>query len=223
MSKKFFLMSFIALLILPLAQCGPDDDFDEYLDDLPFVECTNGVSASSAIATWSAYDGIWCHQDVILSYIINADGTVNHTKMVTAIDMFTFSAGWKEEFPATDNGQNQAISGIIKCLEQNCCSILPLIGNHYVPVLGARGHFNENDEPQADLIAFHGYDAPYQALWANALKNTYYKPINGKFIAFVGRRLDMINGLADYDWFVQNNGTYYGAPLNYEPSNLPIK
>jgi len=221
MFKKFLVICCISVLILPLIQC--DNDFDEYIDDLPFVPCTNGVSASSAIATWSAYDGIWAHQDYILSCIINADGTVNHTKMVGAIDLYTFSLGWKEEFPATDNGQNKAISGIVKCLERKCCSILPLIGGHYVPVLGARGHFNENDEPMADYIAFHAYDAPYQALWANALKNTYYKPITGKFIAFVGQKLDMTRGLADYSWFVENGGTYYGAPLTYVPSDTPIR
>jgi len=221
MFKKILLICCIAGLILPQTQCAPDKDFEKYID-LPFVECTNGVSASSAIATWALYDGMWVDQDYILSCIINADGSLNFYAIEDAIDLFTDSVGWMEQFPATDNGQNQAISGIAECVDRKCCSILPLIGGHFVPVRGARGHW-ENNKPVADLIAFHAYDAPYQALWANALKNTYYKPINGKFIAFLGRRLDMINGLAEYDWFVQNDGTYYGAPLNYEPSNLPIK
>jgi hypothetical protein len=220
MFKKFLLTCCIVALIIPLVKCDPEGFSEEI--PLPFVECTNGVSASSAIATWSAYDGIWAHQNVILSYIINSDGTVNHTKMVGALDLFSFSIGWKAEFPATDNGQNQAISGIVECLEHNCCSILPFIGSHYVPVVSAHGHYNDNDQPVAEWITFHAYDEPDQGLMANTLKSTFYKPISGKFIAFLGRRLDMINGLADYDWFVLNDGTYYGAPANYEPSSLPI-
>lgn len=222
MFKKFLLTCFIAAVILPLTQCGPDNDFDEYLPDFPFVECTNGVSASSAIATWAIYDGYWASQDIVLSLILNADGTLNYYAMVDTIELLTDSVGWLEQFPATDNGQNQALSGIVECLERNCCSILPLIGGHYVPVFGAQGHW-ENNKPVADLISFNAYDAPYQSLWVNALKSTYYKPINGKFIAFLGRKKDMTDGLSDYNWFIQNDGTYYGAPLNYEPSNLPIK
>lgn len=219
MFKKILLTCCIAVFIIPLTQCDPENFYEEI--DLPFVPCTNGVSASSAIATWSAYDGHWVHQDVILSYIINADGTLNYYAMVDTIEMVTESVGWKEEFPATDNGQNQAISGIVNCLERNCCSILPLIGGHYVPVVSARGHY-ENHDPIADWITFHAYDVPDQGLMANTLKSTFYKPINGKCIAFLGRQKDMINGLADYNWFVQNDGTYYGAPSNYEPSNSPI-
>lgn len=222
MSKKILVVSCIMILLLILVQCDPDDPehFNPEIQ-LPFVKCTNGVSASSAIATWSAYDGIWGDQDVILSYIINNDGTINHTKMVGAIDSFTFSAGWKAEFPATDNGQNQAISGIVECLEQNCCSILPLINEHYVPVVSAHGQY-VNGEKVAQYITFHAYNEPDQGVMVNALKNTFYKPINGKFIAFLGRKLDMTNGLADYKWFIENGGTYYGAPKHYVPSDSPI-
>lgn len=222
MSKRILIVSCIMILLLVIVQCDPDDPqhFDPEIQ-LPFVKCTNGVSASSALATWSAYDGIWGDQDVILSYIINNDGTINHTKMVGAIDSFTFSAGWKAEFPATDNGQNQAISGIVECLEQNCCSILPLINEHYVPVVSAHGVY-VNGEKVALYITFHAFDEPDQGLTVNALKNTFYKPINGKFIAFLGRKLDMINGLADYKWFIENGGTYYGAPKHYVPSDSPI-
>lgn len=221
MNRKLMIFCCIAVLIVPLSTCAPDKDFEEYIP-LPFVECTNGVSASSAIATWALYDDIMVDQDYILSCIVNNDSTINFYAMADAIELFTKSVGWVAEFPATDNGQNQALSGIVECLRQDCCSILPLIGDHFVPVCGAKGHW-ENNKPEADLITFHAYNAPNQSLWVNALKNTYYKPINGKFIAFLGRRLDMINGLTDYNWFVQNDGTYYGAPLNYKPSNLPIK
>lgn len=221
MSKKIMLVIIISILIIPLIQCDGNETYNPDIN-LPFVRCTTGVSAASAIATWSAYDGIWASESYVLASILNADGTVNHTKMVNTVDIVTWSAGWIAEFPATDNGQNQALSGIKESLENDCCSILPLINGHYVPVVSVKGHYDDG-KPIADFITFHAYDRPDQGLMANTLKSTYYKPINGKFIAFLGRRIYMNNGLLDYNWFVLNDGTYYGAPTNYEPSNLPIK
>lgn len=214
--KKLFLISITVFLIL-LPNCG--DPIFQYDINVPFIANTNGVSASSAIAMWSAYDGIWAHQDGIKSDILNADGTVNHTKMVMAINMYTNSVGWKSSFPATDAGQNSALSGVSESLERECCSILPLIGNHYVPVVMSKGR--EIDyKPRADTIGFHAYDAPDQILTAAALKNTFYRPIGGKYIAFLGERIYQEDGLDDYNWFVEEGGTYLGAPINYVPKTL---
>jgi hypothetical protein len=162
---------------------------------------------------------VWAHQDGIKSSILNADGTVNHAKMVLAINMFTMSVGFKESFENSDAGQNSALSGVSASLKHYCCSILPLIGQHYVPVVISHGHW-VNDLRIADYIAFHAYDAPDQVLNAGPLKNTYYKPINGQYIAFLGRQLYRDQGLEDYSWFVSEGGTYRGAPRDYVPKTL---
>jgi hypothetical protein len=162
---------------------------------------------------------VWAHQDGIKSSILNADGTVNHTKMVLAINMYTMSVGFKSSFEASDAGQNSALSGVSESLENYCCAILPLIDQHYVPVVMAHGH-EVNGEPIADTIGFHAYDAPDQVLTGGPLKNTFYRPINGKYIAFLGRQIYMENGLDDYNWFVSEGGTYLGAPRYYVPKVL---
>lgn len=215
--KKLFLISITVLFIL-FPNCQPNPTF-HYEIDVPFIANTNGVSASSAIAMWSAYDGVWTGQDFILPLILNPDGTVNHNMMVSTINACTDSVGWKSSFSATDAGQNSALSGVSKSLQYHCCSIIPLIGNHYVPVVMAEGRW-VNGEPRADIIAFHAYDAPDIVLVSAPLKNTFYRPIGGKYIAFLGRRAYMNEGLDDYNWFVSEGGTYLGAPRDYEPPVL---
>ena len=215
--KKLFLISITIFMIL-LPNCQPNPIF-HYEIDVPFIANTNGVSASSAIAMWSAYDGVWAGQDFILPYILNADGTVNHALMVNMINICTNSVGFKSSFENSDAGQNSAISGVSESLENDCCAILPLIDQHYVPVVMAHGH-EINDQPIADKIGFHAYDAPDQVLLAGPLKKTFYRPINGKYIAFLGQQLYRDEGLSDYAWFVSEGGTYWGAPRNYVPKTL---
>jgi hypothetical protein len=186
MIKKLLLVSFIAILIFPMTQCAPEDrPYDEFID-LPFIQCTTGYSAASAIAMWAAFDGNYATEEDVLGLILNADGTVNHSKMEHAIWTVTNSTGWVSEFPATDNGQNQALSAIENSLKQNCCSILPLIDGHYVPVFLVHGH-KVNGVPKAQTVGFHAYDQPNQSLTVSALKSTFYKPINGKMVAFIGK------------------------------------
>lgn len=215
--KKLFLISVIVLMIL-FPKCASNPTF-HYEINVPFINNVSGVSAASAIAMWSAYDGIWAGELFILPLILNPDGSVNHTLMVTAINVCTDSLGFKASFSATDAGQNSAISGVVESLENHCCAILPLIDAHYVPVVMAHGKY-VNGDPRAETIAFHAYDAPDQVLTAGFLKSTFYRPIGGKYIAFLGRRAYMNNGIDHYNWFASESGTYLGAPRDYEPPLL---
>lgn len=218
--KKFFLILIAIYSILFIYGCDDDHDW-HYRINVPFIETSTYVTAASSIAMWSAYDGFSVPEETIVNFILNPDGSVNHWYMELAIGEYTNSIGWMSEFPNTDNGQNMALSAVSSSLEHGCCSILPLINAHYVPVTRAEGHYN-GALMVAEGIWFHAYDSPNMYLSSGELKHIFYMPINGSFIAFEGRRLYETRGLANYYLFKNSGGTYLGAPANYYPSNNPI-
>jgi hypothetical protein len=217
--KKLFLCLITVILLIVSTSC--DDSDWHYSISVPYAHSTTNMSAAWAIHLWSLYDGIGTSEEIIESQILNPDGTPNHWYMELAIDQHTNSYGYFADYPWSDIGQNQAISGLASSLKYDSCSIITLYGHMYAPVVEGRGHYDDY-KMVADALWVHeeGLERSYYSV--AELKYVVFQPINGDLVTFLGRRKYEDWGLADYQTFLNNNGTFLGAPKNYEPSTDPM-
>jgi hypothetical protein len=133
-----------------------------------------------------------------------------------AIFLFTEHTGWQAIFPNNDEGQNMALSAVSSSLENDSPSILPMYGGDvFWLAIGGSG-YHDGYRPVADEISFHYLGFEDQWFSVGRIKNEFFRPADGDYIAFVGERQYEIWGLQDYNEFKSLGGTYHGAPLDYK-------
>jgi len=219
---KFTSLSFLCVFLLT----GCSGNYSEEVD-IPFHPCTTGVSAASATLMVAAYynrSDLVGHEDYVLWSIVDSNNRVSLPKIAWFLSCETVSEAVEIPYPATDDGQNQALSMLNEYVARKEGSIMILVGEHFVPVVKTKGHYDKNGNEIADYIWFHAYDKGYQCLAVAPLKQYYMKPRDGKIWIIVCQYTPELKATAasNYQWFKDNGGTYYGAPANYVPSNKPV-
>ncbi|MCP4152609.1 MAG: hypothetical protein GY757_33040 [bacterium] len=216
MKKSYFVLVLLMSLFV-LNSCFQNTSPWSANLNVPYLDTTTYNGAAHALAMWSAYDQLWVPEDQIASSILNSNGSVNLWYLELAICDYTTTQGWVAEFPVTDEGQNDAIAAVSQALDSNCPAIMPMLDDTFWLAVGGRGYWNGNG-PVADRMKFHNVDEAGEWYSVSEVKLVFYRPINNKFIAFVGDRWHERVGVMNYDDFKMAGGTFTGAPTGYVPN-----
>jgi hypothetical protein len=220
--KKILFLSVVLVMIIG---CLPDGDPPVYHRDLNvpyrawevYDYCT-----VACIQMWGLYDGLSYQQDVIANYI-GAPTTPNDAE--TGVGMFTRCIGFLEVEPAYGGFQQDlCIAYSIACVDnEREPSIMPFYGGaHAILAKGFDWHRNQYLTPIADFMRYHDPNPAqggYLEMTGTQLKQRF-SPANGYYFVITGMRFAWQWGLTGLLAFLDEGGTYYGGPLNYDPSGM---
>jgi hypothetical protein len=221
-------MIVLSVIVLPLLSCfdGPWTDIRDgvpYRNQLQTNYCA--VACVQMWAIWDEVDESLIPQDLIADNMhINyySNGVVPED-IEEGVGMFTGSSGYLRVAPPSNFGQDDCIAGCIASIKDFRLAIVPFKrGTHAVLAFGYQWHY-DGGQRVADKMFYHDPDervGPNKAIVAVKLKTEYFLPdaIRDSFWVVIGRYKNSTDGTAGYNVFIAEGGTFYGGPLNYDPS-----
>jgi len=219
--RRFFLVVTVFCLMLSTFSCF-DGPWTDTLENVPYCPQERyNYCAIACIQMWAWYQGYTnVTQPQIANYIGVTTFGAYPDMIVQGIERFTASLGFLVEYKNTNLGQDCCIAACIAAIKDFTPSIMPFYGGtHGVLVIGYTWHY-ENKIRIADDMEYHDPNpemGPNKNLTPIGLKTGAFWTVKNKYMAIVGRRLQLRNGLDGYNTFIAEGGTFYGGPSNYNP------
>jgi Peptidase_C39 like family len=215
--KKILLL---LLVFVFLINCDDDNSPPNYHVDLnvPYYAWIGpNYCTVACIQMWAAYDGVYVDQATIAS---DVGAPTNPYDAAHGVDLYTHSIGIVDMEEATsESKQDLCIAYSIACVNDKVPSIIPFYnGQHAILAKGFDWH--DEEVPIADYMRYHDPDPSYGPsleVTGSYLKSRF-TPASGMYYVITGISLHADWGLIGYAAFIMEKGTFYGGPVNYNPS-----
>jgi hypothetical protein len=212
--KKLLLCSISVLLLIVGTSC---DDHPDWQDDIhvPYFESTTDNSAAHCVALWSAYDGRWISESVIADSMNCLSGLDCLNAVESGINTYTWSIAWESALPGTDAGQNEALAISRAAIVDHSPAILPFWEDEFFLLTAASGS-HDGIRKIAEEMRFHILHREDKWISVSDVK-VWFIPIHNYHFVITGSPSHRSIGIQEYQQFVDEGGTYLGAPKNYNP------
>lgn len=212
--RKILLTLLVVLTLIVSIGCYEEPDWrvDIYV---PYFESVTHSSPAHCVALWSNYHGP-AHSEYIIEQDIGGGNSLSLIYSTeAAITNHTYSTGWVLNFPSSDAGQNEALSSVYASIDDDFPGIVPAFEEMYFLATGAEGDYEGFDQV-AKRVRFHtqNWDNRWESV---GTVKSWFWPISNSYRVIVGSQSYRDVGIMHYTQFIENGGTYLGAPKNYQP------
>ena len=215
---KHLIFTITVLSIIILICCNPSPHHHIRLPVPYESQWYNGWCGAACIQMWAEYDGRYPGQDEIASFI-GWTGT-NPPAIANGVGFYTNETGVDWYYGSSEYEQDLALSSQVVSVKDNIPSIsIVNNGYHAVIVIGFDWTDTVNG-PRADGVSFHDplpYNGPSLYISAGDWKQNWFTAYNGQHVIILGYAWHVSEGEMGYIEFLNQGGTYYGGPKDYEP------
>lgn len=205
-----------ALTIIILICCNPSPHHHKMLP-VPFLsQWYNGWCGAACIQMWAYYDGRDPSQDDVASFI---GWTISNVWAIAdGVTYFTNSTGYPRLFGSSQYQQDLAMSTQVASVEDDVPSISIVDGGTHAVIIKGFDWTDTSTGPRADGVSFHDpWRGPNWYQTAGEWKHAWFTAYNGEHLIVLGAFRYVSEGESGYANFLNQGGTYYGGPENYEP------
>jgi hypothetical protein len=223
--RKTIIAPILVVIGLMITSCdGPWTD----IRDVPYrpQENLELYCGMACIQMWAAYERINPEPnqgDIYYRLSQNThEGYIWAEDIAAGVTYYTNSAGYLLEYENGDEvSQDLCISACIASIKDYRLALVPFKrGRHVVLAYGYKWHYDSNKRRVADVMHYHDPDnKPYQTVSGAMLKlyKFQYDLNRNSYWTIVGHKKYETEGTAGYRKFLEEGGTYYGGPSDYQP------